>query len=141
MSAEQNEALARRFFAEQDRLRGGPAAELCAPAYTVRIVGAPPMDLAGHTQFSTVFYGAFPDMRHTIDDTVADERQVAVRFTIRGTHTGDFMGIPASGKPVEIAATAMLRVEHGQVVALHGLFDQLGLLQQLGAIPTPEQAG
>jgi predicted ester cyclase len=135
MSADANHAVGRRFFAEQDRLRGGPAADLCAPSYTAHIAGNPPIDLAGHQAFARAFYAAFPDMSHTVDDTVADDERVAVRFTLRGTQTGDFMGIPATGRPVELGAMAILHVAGGRVTSLRAGFDQLGMLRQLGVLP------
>ncbi len=140
MSAEQTKTIARSFFEAQDRLRGGPAPEQCAPTYTARIAGNPPLDLAGHQQFAAMFYGAFPDLYHTIDDVVGESDRAAVRFTLRGTQTGDFMGLPATGEPVVISAIAILRIVDGKVTELHGEFDQLGLLQQLGAVSAPEQA-
>jgi steroid delta-isomerase-like uncharacterized protein len=138
MTAEAHHTLGRQFFAAQDRLRGGPDPALCAPAYTATIGGNPPMDLAGHQGFARMFYEAFSDLYHTVEDTIADEDHVAVRFTLRGTHTGDFAGIPATGRPIVVSAMAILRVADGRVAELRGVFDQLGMMQQLGAIPTPE---
>lgn len=136
MSIASNKELGSRFFQEQDRLRGGPAEELCAPSYTAYIASSPPRDLAGHQQFAKVFYGAFPDLRHVIEETVADEAKVAVRFTLHGTHTGNFLGISVTGKKVVIPALAILHVADGKVTELRALFDQVSLLQQLGALPS-----
>ena len=135
MSADENKRIAIRFFQEQDRLKGGPADELCAPGYTAQIGGSPAMSLAGHKQFSQMFYGAFPDLYHVVEETVADADAVVARFTLRGTHTGDFMGIPATGKSVTINAMALFHIVNGKVVELHGQFDQVGMLQQLGVMP------
>jgi predicted ester cyclase len=60
------------------------------------------MTLAGHQQFAQAFYAGFPDVRHVIEDTVADADTVAVRFTLHGTHRGDFMGIPPTGKTIAV---------------------------------------
>jgi steroid delta-isomerase-like uncharacterized protein len=132
--------LGRRFFEAQDRLRGGPDPALCAPGYTAHLAGFPPLDLAGHRQFAHAFYTAFPDLYHTVDDTIVDGDRVAVRFTLRGTHGGDFMGLPATGKPVVVGAVVVMRVEDGRAAELRGVFDRLGLMQQLGAIPAPAEA-
>ena len=137
MFPEHNKALGRRFFEAQDRLRGGPDPALCAPGYTAHLAGFPPLDLEGHQQFARAFYAAFPDLYHTVDDTFAEGGQVVVRFTLRGTHTGDFMGIPATGRPFTAGAAAVMRVEGGKVAEAHGVFDRLGLMQQLGVIPEP----
>ncbi len=134
MPAANNAALGRLFFAEQDRLRGGPAEALCAPEYTAHIGGNPAMNLAGHQHFAALFYAAFPDIRHAVEDIVATEEKVAVRFTLHGTQTGDFMGIPATGKPIVVSAIVIMQVTAGKVTELRGVFDQLGMMQQLGVL-------
>lgn len=130
-----NQALGRRFFAEQDRLRGGPAADLCTTDYTATLGGNPAMPLAGHQGFAQGFYAAFPDAEHTVEQTIATADRVAVRFVIRGTHTGSFFGIPASGRSIVVAAHALMHVADGRVDKLFGIFDEAGLLRQIGALP------
>ncbi len=137
MSVEENGIIGRRFFEEQDLRKGPLADELCAPGYTAYIPGSPPMDFEGHSQFGLMFYAAFPDLGHTIEDTIAEEDSVAVRFTLSGTHEGDFMGLPATGRRITVSAIAILRIAGGKVTGLHAVFDALGLMQQLGAIPEP----
>lgn len=139
MSVDENKQIARLFFQEQDRLKGGPADNLCAPGYTAQIGGNPPTELTGHQHFAQMFYAAFPDMYHVVEDTVADVDAVMARFTIYGTHTHDFMGIPATGRSVTIRAMALFEIVDGKVARLHGQFDQMGMLQQLGVVPTASQ--
>ena len=127
--------LGPRFFEAQDRLRGGPDPELCAPDYVAQIAGFPPFDLAGHQHFASAFYAAFPDIHHTIEDVVATDDQVAVRFTLTGTHQGPFNGIPATGNAIRVSAIAILRVTDGSVRRLDAVFDQIGMLRQLGVLP------
>jgi steroid delta-isomerase-like uncharacterized protein len=127
--------IARRFFESQDRLRGGPDPALCAPGYVSRIGSMPPMTLADHQQFSTAFYRGFPDLRHTIDETIAGDGKTVIRFTLRGTHKDAFMGIPATGKEVQVGAIAIFTVAEDKVSELHGQFDQLGMMRQLGVVP------
>jgi predicted ester cyclase len=131
--SEQHKTTARRFFQEQDRLRGGPADELCADGYTARLASFPAMDLAGHKQFAATFYGAFPDLEHHVEDVIAEGNRVAVRFRVTGTNTQSFMGSPPSGRPMEFDALAVMTIDAGKVTELFGQFDQLGVLQQLGA--------
>jgi steroid delta-isomerase-like uncharacterized protein len=128
-------AIGRRFFAEQDRLRGGPSPELCAANYVAVIGGNPAMDRDGHQQFAAAFYAAFPDATHTVDDAFAAGDRVAVRFTIRGTHRGAFFGIPATGKPIVVTANILMALADGKVTRLSGVFDEAGLLRQIGVIP------
>jgi len=72
MATTDNMAIGPRFFMEQDRLRGGPARELCAPDYIIYLAGIPPMDYEGHQQFGRAFYGGFPDLYHAIDDLIVE---------------------------------------------------------------------
>jgi steroid delta-isomerase-like uncharacterized protein len=131
-----NRALGRRFFAEQDRLRGGPAPELCAPQYTALIGGNAPMNREGHEGFARAFYAAFDDIHHEVEQVIAEERAVVVRAVLHGTQTGAFFGIPATGKTIHVALHAILFVEGGLVTRLLGIFDEAGMLRQLGVLPS-----
>jgi steroid delta-isomerase-like uncharacterized protein len=134
MSSAENEAIGRKFFAEQDRLHGEPAPDLCAATYTVEINGFPAMDRAGHHNMAISFFNAFPDLHQTVEETVADDERVVVRFRAVGTHLGDFMGNPATGKPINVVGTAILRIHNGKVTSLKEVFDLHALLQQIGAL-------
>ena len=135
MSTAEIKSIGQRFFKEQDRLRGGPADALCAANYTAHSGGNPPVNRDGHKHFARAFYEGFPDLNHTIDDTVAEGNKVVVRFTARGTHKGNFMGIPATGKSITVGAIVILHVANGKVTELRAQFDQMGMMQQLGVIP------
>jgi predicted ester cyclase len=145
MDAETPATLARRFFVEQNRLRGGPADELCAPGYAAHLPGGPSRDLTGHRTFAAALYAGFPDLRHEVELVAADGDRVAVRFRLHGTHTGGFLGIAPTGRMVAVAATAIMRIVHGQVAELWAEFDRLGLLAQLNeasaAVGAAECAG
>lgn len=136
MSAEENVAIARRFIAEQDRRKGPPPDELCAPGYSTHIMSLPPMDLAGHAEMAKLFYAAFPDLKQTIDDVFANEEKAAVRYTMTGTHRGDLMGLAPTGKQIKIAGTMTFRIVGGKVVESSCLMDEMALMQQIGAIPS-----
>ena len=135
MSTEENKRIAREFFLEQDRRKGPLSPELCSPDYTAKIGSNPLMDLAGHSGFGQVFYAGFPDLYHTIDDVIADGNKVAVRFTLRGTHTGEFMGIAPTGKQIEVSAIVFQDIVAGKVTRLRADFDQAGMMRQLGLMP------
>jgi predicted ester cyclase len=124
------------FFLGQDRNKGPLVPELVTPSYRADIVGFPTMDATAHGEFGRAFYSAFPDLYHTIDEVVVAEGHVTLRFTLRGTQHGQFMHLPPTGRPVEVPALVMLSVVDGRVNHLRAIFDQLGLLQQLGAIPS-----
>ncbi|HLF72638.1 MAG TPA: ester cyclase [Dehalococcoidia bacterium] len=129
--SEPNRALGLHFVTRQDQMRGGPDPALCAPGYTARINGQV-LDLAGHTALAGAFYAAFPDLNHILEDTVADEAKVAVRFHLEGTHKGDFMGVAATGKRIKVEVIAILEVKDGKVTELQALSDQAGMMQQMG---------
>ncbi|MEQ1439067.1 ester cyclase [Fontimonas sp. SYSU GA230001] len=134
MAAERHRELGCKFFEAQDRLRGGPDPDLCASNYLARIGGNPPMTLPDHQAFANAFYAGFPNLRHTVEETIADDAKVVVRFTLRGTHQGEFMGIQPSQKDIEVGAIAILSIANGKVTEVRGQFDQLGMMRQLGVI-------
>jgi steroid delta-isomerase-like uncharacterized protein len=136
--AADNQALARSFFEAADR--GRTPVELCTAGFTASFPGSPPMDLEGFDQFEAMIRSAFSDIRHPIEDLVGDGDKVAVRLRFEGTHTGDFMGVPASGKQFSVEGTAFLRIANGKVARLWGFLDQLSLMRQIGGLPAPGQA-
>jgi predicted ester cyclase len=93
------------------------------------------MDAAGHEAFARAFYAGFPDIHHTLDEVHATDGGAAVRFTLRGTHTRPFMGIPPTGRAIEVSAIALLTFAGGRVAHLRAVFDRFGLMQQIGVIP------
>jgi predicted ester cyclase len=135
-ATEANARLGRQFFQEQDRLRGGPARELCSSGYVARIGSGPSMDYAGHQGFAQGFYAGFPDATHQIEDVIGTPEAVVVRFVLEGTHGGSFFGIPASQRRIRVPAHALLRVHEGRVRELLAVFDEAGLLRQIGVLPS-----
>jgi steroid delta-isomerase-like uncharacterized protein len=87
-----------------------------------------------------MFFTALPDLRAIIHDQVADENKVVTRKTLRGTHKGELMGIPPTGKTVDIEVIDILAVKDGKITDHWNLVDQLGLLKQLGTLPGEEAA-
>jgi len=132
--SEQNRAVVRRLFEETDR-REKADQEMFAPGFTAHIAGIPPMTFEGFEQFLEMFYAAFSDFSHTFEDMLAEDDRVAFRAVARAVHTGEFMGIPATGKQVSIVQIGIARVTEGKVGELWNSPDQLGLMQQLGLVP------
>ena len=81
--------------------------------------------------------GGFPDVQVTVEDLLADGDKVIERTTAKATHTGEFNGIPPTGKPVVWTEIHIYRLENGKIVELWSEINLLGLLVQLGAIPSP----
>ena len=130
-----NRTLGQRFFAAQDSLRGGPDPELCSADYRAWLGGNPAVDRRGHEGFARAFYAAFPDIRHELELVLADEQGVAVRARLKGRHTQAFFGIPATSASIDVVLNVFLRIQDGKVSELFGVFDEAGLLRQLGALP------
>ena len=138
MSAAENEALVRRWIqAYNDRDAAGEEAVRTAD-YAAHVPGLPPFDNAGWQQFVWGFAATFPDLHLTVEDVVAAEDKVAARIRFRGTHRGEFMGIPATGRTVELVSVNVDRIIDGRIAERWLLPDTLGLLRQLGAVPMPE---
>jgi steroid delta-isomerase-like uncharacterized protein len=79
-----------------------------------------------------MFFEAFPDLRMTVEDTIAENDKVVARVTMSGTHRGEFMGIPATNKSFEIQVIDILEVHDGKVTAHWGITDQAAMMEQLG---------
>jgi steroid delta-isomerase-like uncharacterized protein len=89
----------------------------------------------GFIQFFTGFRAAFPDLNISVEQLVANDDNVAIAYTITGTHQGDFLGIPATGRAIKARGVQIARFENGQIVERWGSSDQLGILQQIGVNP------
>jgi steroid delta-isomerase-like uncharacterized protein len=92
-------------------------------------------DLAGLKDFVAQIRAAFPDLQMTADDLIVEGDRLAARSTMRGTHEGDFMGIPASGKKVEVSNYDFVRFENDQAAEHWGAIDSDALMEQLGVAP------
>ena len=141
MSAEEHKALVRRWW---DGLNQGNADELIdeiyAPDYVLHdpSLPQPVTGLHGIHEFIAAITAAFPDAHTTIEDLVAEGDRVVQRITFRGTHQGEFMGVPATGNEVSVWAVVVSRMAGGKIAEEWQLVDGLSLMQQLGAIPAEE---
>ena len=102
-----------------------------------------PLDLEvldARRQFTAPFVEAFPDLRLTVENIFSEGDTVAARVAFRGTHRGEFQGIPPTGKEVAFTSIEVNRVRDGKVEEHWVELDLLGLMQQLGAIPLPEHS-
>ena len=136
MSTEENKALLRRLFEEvwnQGNL--GTVDELLATDYVLNDPGQMVRGPEGFKAYVSAFRAAFPDMKATIEDQIAGDDRVAMRFTVQATHTGEFQGIPPTGKQVIMSGIDIQRIVDGKIVENWVNLDALGLLQQLGVFP------
>ena len=140
MSVEENKAIELRFLEEVVN-KGNLAVidELVATDFVDHT--APPglaPDREGYKQFFAMSRSAFPDMHSTLEDMFAEGDKVVQRFTVRGTHKGEWMGIPPTNKRMEIGGIAIHRLAGGKIVEDWANMDMLGAMQQLGVVPPPE---
>ena len=138
MSAEQNKALVSQFLKGLDE-RLSIIDEVCASQFVAHIPGGTqPIDREGFRQFVSLFYLAFPDMRHTVEDQVVEGDKVVSRLTVQGTHQGLFQGMSPTGKQVKFTDIMISRLDDGKIKEVWAQFDALGLWQQLGLLSTME---
>lgn len=135
--SKQNKAIARRFLDELwNRSNFGLVDQLLATDYdghSSTVIRGP----EGAMEFVPRLRNAFPDFRFSILDQIAEGDIVATRWTIRGTHEGEFEGIPPSGKPIEMTGITIFRIANGKLIEGWTNEDMFGMLQQLGAVPAP----
>ena len=89
-------------------------------------------DKAGIRQFFEMMRAAFPDFRLTAEDVIAEGDKLVVRFRMHGTHRGEFMGMPATGRQIDVAGVDILRLVNGKAVEHWGVTDTGAMMQQLG---------
>src|SRR5215203_5423010 len=129
--------LAQRWFAEvMNEGNEDLIDELCAENFVDHdpLPGTGP-DRQGIHDFVKLVRSAFPDLQTTVDEIIAEGDRIAVRSTFRGTHEGDFMGIPATGKKVEVSNYDFVRFENDQAAEHWGTIDSAALMEQIGATP------
>lgn len=89
--------------------------------------------------YATMLLTGFPDVKLTHEFEVERDDRVVIRWTALATHTGEFVGIPPTGKPATVTGIDVFRIEGGKLAELWQEWDQLGMLRQLGVIPIPGQ--
>ncbi len=140
--SEEHKALARRAWEEIVNQRNLDAIDEIYVADVVWHV--PEGDVQGSEQvkqFVAVYLSAFPDIRVTVEDAIAEGDKVVTRWTMRGTHQGELMGIAPTERQIELEGITIHRIEGGKIVEEWERYDNLGVMQQIGAIPEQEQAG
>ena len=142
MAAEENKALVRRFVEEfWNEGNAAAADELMAPDAEIHMPTGELVDLDGLKGFAGAFRESFPDWHSTFEELITEGDRVAERWTGRGTHQGELQSIPPTGKHVEVPGSVFYRIVGGKIVEFRGQLDMMSLMQQLGVIPAPQQAG
>ena len=139
MTSEANKLTMQRFVEFINTASETLAEELISPNAIFHVPGNPePMrGPAGYLAIIGMMRGGFPDIQWTLEETVAEGDKVAARFMMRGTHQGTFFGVPPTGKKIAVQAMNIYRLSNSKFVEERGQPDMLGLLQQIGAVPSP----
>src|ERR687883_641116 len=141
--SEENKALVRRWFDEVlTRADLQQVDELFAPNY---ILHGPSISQEVHgregiRQYVATYRAAFPDAHFTVEDQIAEQDMVVTRWTARGTHEEEFMGVAPTGKRVTVMGMDIIRVADGEILDYWGEFDVMGMLRQLGITLPSERA-
>ncbi len=134
-----NKRIAARFGEEVFEKRNLDVVdELVAEDFVYHNPSLPVPDIPGPIAFKAILTGllkAFPDLRVTNDDLIAEGDRVVNRATFSGTHKGDFLGVPATGKSVTWSAIVIIRIAGGKIAEEWINADFLSLMRQLGAVP------
>ncbi len=137
--SEENKALARRSWevvteASLDTLKDA-LAEVYADDFVLREAGEDVVGIEGLTQFVSMMRSAFPNLRITLEDDMAEGDKVVTRWIGQGTHQGELMGIAPTGNQVTMTGITMHRIEDTKIVEEWSNWDALGLMHQIGAVP------
>jgi steroid delta-isomerase-like uncharacterized protein len=135
VSLEQNKAILRRTYDEWWNAGDTSSVEeLVAEDYVDHSPNVSGTGRAALTELILEFRRGFPDMVETLEDAVAEGDLVVGRFRMRGTHAGTFLGIPPTGRTVEMTGIDIYRITHGRIVEMWYNEDLLGMMRQLGAV-------
>ncbi len=138
---EQNKELVQNFFEELDKGN----AEIIKELYASDSVSYSPSGSTTPTsseeaiEMTMMFYDAFPDLAHSIEELIASGDKVVVRAIARGTHKEEFYGIPATGNKIELSFIVIIRIENGKFVEQRQEIDMLGFMQKLGMDLKPKE--
>src|SRR5215208_6001851 len=141
--SEENKALTRRSWEIVAKASVETLEDALKEVYADTIVMHEPAEevrgIEGLKQFVTMIRSALPDLRITLEDDIAEGEKVASRWRAQGTHQGELMGIAPTGNEVAITGLTIHRIEDGKIVEEWENWDALGLMQQIGAVASPEK--
>ncbi len=138
MSNELNQDLILGFYKAFDDRKMTEALDLLAPNFVAHLAGMPePLNGENFKEFGMSFYLAFSEGRHVFDRVLVSEDQVVTCGTFTAVHSGEFQGLPPTGKQISLAVMHIDRLADGKIVEHWGHGDALGLMQQLGIVFLP----
>lgn len=137
MTTEQNKAIVRRLVDAPVASDQAALKELLAPDFVAyQTYGT--QNREAFLQHLNDFLVAFTDSHFAVEEQVAEGDKVVTRTTWHATHSGDFQGLPPTGKQIAISGITIVRIQDGKIVESRALFDQMSMMQQLGLVPPPQ---
>ncbi len=147
MSIDENKAIARRYF-EDAPYRPETCDEIFASTFkfhtiqhasvTPQVVESNPQSEKAANEWLQSVWSA--DWRMTVDEMIAEDERVMVRWTFYGTHQGEYFGLPATHKPIIYSGINIFRIAEGRIAEVWDISDRLWLWQQLGVLPDINEA-
>ena len=139
---EQNKELARKMIEAWGKGDFVAYKEMLAPDFVFYFPSnsPKPMSLEELIEFAKMYRKAIADISWSMEELIATEDKIIIRFIERGTHEGEFMGIPATGNKYETSGILISRIVNGKVVEQREEFDMMGFMQQLGMELKPKEA-
>ena len=137
----QNKTLVKRMYEAANERDFEVYKEVVAPEYAWYVPSRNTESISreGTIEFLREMFSAFPDCHWSIEDLIAEGNIVVSRFIFRGTHEGEYQGIPATGNKIEISGFMMTRIENGKLVEDKEDVDMLGMMMQLGMELKPKE--
>ena len=135
--SEEYKAFVSKFFERLVR-EGRAPEELMNPDFVYHVPGMAALDVEAVHQRTSALGAAFSDISRVQEDMVAEGDKVAFRSKLEMTHTGEFMGIAATGKKISFTEIGIMRIEDSKAAELWAISDSLGFMQQIGAMASPE---
>ncbi|MEA2933100.1 MAG: hypothetical protein QOI56_1885 [Actinomycetota bacterium] len=135
MTQEENLSIGRRYV--EGINSGKPDASLFAEGFVYNNPQGVVFDFDGSQMVLQLFNAALPDHVTEVKDEIVTDDRIVYRWETRGTHNGDFFGVPPTGKKLLSRGMTIIKVEEGKITELWEAIDILGLMQQMGVIPSP----
>lgn len=140
MSAVNNKSIVRHMYESiVNKKQLQRILDFYAPSYENHNPGeGEPEGVKGVEQAFKEAFKSFSDFEITVKNLISENDKVVAHIEVNGTHDGDFLGMPASGQRIKVSGTDIFRLDGGRIVERWGVFDQLGMMQQLGFLPIPD---
>jgi steroid delta-isomerase-like uncharacterized protein len=134
---EQNKAIVRRSYETADKNDLTTFSEQLAPDLVLHYLGMPgPLNRESLIQMMNVMFSGLTQRQHVFEDQIAEGDKVVTRLTLHAVHTGEFQGMPGTGKQIAVPQIAIHRIRDGKIAEAWVSSDDIGMMQQLGLMPS-----